>query len=412
MRGYKLGTGALAATVLAAPSIVHMSAYENNISGLVPDIYDAMDVVSRELVGFIPSVNRDASVERAAVGQTVTYQIAPEMGLVDIVPSMQKPTPPDHTIGKGTMTITNSKASRFGFAGEQQRALNSGPGYLSVQAGLIAQSLRTLTNAIETDLSKEAVAKASRAYGTAGTAPFETDLKASAQVKKILDDNGAPQGGRSLILNTSAGANMRSLRDLTRVNEAGTQMTLRDGVLLDINGFAIKESAQSVSHTGGNAAGAQTDGTAYAAGATTINLGAVGAGATGDIKVGDVISFAGDSEKYVVTSGDIGAGNGGPITISAPGLRRPITGAVAVTVAGSYDANVAFSADAMHLAARAPLRPEEGDEALDVMMITDPRSGLVFEFSIYAGYRMIMGEIAMAWGVHGSKREHIALLLG
>jgi len=71
-----------------------------------------------------------------------------------------------------------------------------------------------------------------------------------------------------------------------------------------------------------------------------------------------------------------------------------------------------FNRSAIVLVARAPARPEEGDTASDVMVITDPRSGLSLEFSLYKGYRKVRYEVALAWGADVIKPEHTALLLG
>lgn len=393
-----------------APGIVHMQAYANDITALIPDLYAGLDVVSRELVGFIPSVARDSTAERAAVGQSVVYHVAPEANVTDITPSMNVPEPDDQTLGSGSMTISKSRAANFGFVGEEQRGLNSGPGYISVQADMFAQGLRALCNEIERDLAVEATAAASRSTGTSGTIPFATNLGDSAQLRKILDDNGAPGSERSLVINTAAGAAMRTLTQLTKANESGTLMTLRQGELMDIHNFSIKESGQAVSHTAGTGASATTNNAGYAVGTTTINLAAAG---TGTILAGDVISFAGDTNKYLVVSGDTDVSGGGSITIAAPGLRVALpASAVAITVDASYSANVGFVRSALVLAMRAPELPQEGDLALDRMTLTDPRSGLVFEVSLYPGYRKIRAEVAAAWGTEATKSEHIALLQG
>ncbi len=410
-KNVKLGSVALATTILAAPGIIHNAAYANTLTGLIPDLYAAIDVVSRELVGFIPSAARAPNAERAAVGQSVQYHVAPDATAHDLAPAMTIPEPADQTIGAQFMAITKSRGSSFGFTGEEQRGLNNGgAGYFSVQADMIAQALRVLTNEIETDLAVAATAAASRAYGTAGTTPFGSNLGDVAQVRKILDDNGAPATGRSLVMNTSAGAAMRTLGQLTKANEAGTMMTLRQGELLDVHGISCKESGQAVTHTAGTGASATTDATGYAVGATTITLASAG---TGTIVAGDVISFAGDDNKYLVTSGDADVSGGGSITIAAPGLQNAIAAsATAITVTSDYSANVGFSSNAVHLVTRAPALPQEGDMALDRIMITDPRSGLVFEVAIYPGYRKVMAEVSIAWGVKATKAEHIALLLG
>lgn len=383
----------------------------NTLTGLIPDLYAGLDVVSRELVGFIPSVFRNASAERAAVGQNVTYHVAPAMAAADITPAMTVPTPTNRTVGTGTMSITKARKVEFGFVGEEQKGLNNGPGYLSVQADMFAQALRTLTNEIEYDLATEAYLNASRAYGTAGTTPFASNVGDTAQVRKILDDNGAPKTGRSLVIDTAAGAALRTLGQLTKANEAGTTMGLRDGELLDLNGLSIKESAGIRTHTPvGTASGATTDNAGYAVGATTLTLASAG---TGTILAGDYVTFAGDTNKYLVITGDADVSNGGTIVIAAPGLRVAMSAATkAITVIAASVRNIAFSQNALHLVARAPALPQEGDLALDRFMLTDPRSGLTFEVSIYPGYRMIYAEVGMAWGYEAVKREHIAALLG
>jgi hypothetical protein len=400
-----------------APAIISPGVgYANTLTALIPDIYAALNVVSRELVGFIPSAMRAPGVERAAVGQSVRIPSVGVQTAQDNVPAMQVPTPPDNTFGTTSMAITKSRLVPFGFTGEEQRALNTGgPGYLSARGMIIAEALRTLTNEIERDLAVEATANASRAYGTAGNTPFSsaTELADLAQVKKILDDNGAPDGGmRSLILNTSAGANLITVKNLTRVNEAGTQMTLRQGELLDIFNFSIKQTGQAVSHTKGTSAASTTNAQGYAVGATVITLASAG---TGSLTPGEVIQFAGDPNKYVIApnAGDADTSNGGTITIQKPGLLQAIpAAATAITLANTYSANVGFSMNALQVAMRPPATPEEGDLAVDRMLITDPRSGVTFEFAIYLGFGMVRYQVALAWGVKAVKPEHIALLLG
>ena len=43
----------------------------NTITPLIPALYSALDVVSRELSGALPCATLDATTSRAAVGQTV-----------------------------------------------------------------------------------------------------------------------------------------------------------------------------------------------------------------------------------------------------------------------------------------------------------------------------------------------------
>ena len=380
---------------------------ENNITSIVPDIYEALDVVSRELTGLIPAVTMNASAERAGLNQNIVVDVEPAGNVGDITPAMAIPDPTGQTSGSTNIQITKSRAAEFGFNGDAQKELNTGPGYVSVRAAKIAQAIRAVVNEVETDLGG-LQSTFSRAYGTAATTPFGTanDYTDASNVLKILKDNGSPQSDNQLVINTAAGANF--IGKQSAVNSAGTDSMLRQGVLLDLAGMPLRESAQIQNSVSGTSANAVVS-AALTVGQTSIVLKAAG---TGTIVTGDVISFAGDPEKYVVQNNP-GTVSGATVVISAPGIQKAQgSGDKAITITAASARNMAFNRSALVLAARAPARPEEGDMAEDVILITDPRSGLTMEFAMYKGYRKVRYEVGLAWGVKNIKPEHTALLLG
>lgn len=372
----------------------------NTLTGLIPDLYESLDVVSRELAGFIPSVTLDATAERAALNEAIRIPVTPASAAEDVVPSSLPPDDGDQVIGNTPFTITKSRMVPFRWTGEEQKGVNNGPGYANIRRDQISQAMRTLVNEMETDLGKLAYLS-SRASGTAGTTPFATNLGDTAQVRKILADNGAPLSDLQCVIDTTAGANIRTLGQLTKANEAGTTSLRAQGTLLELHGFTLRESAGVASHTAGTGASYVTNG-ALAVGATVIPAQT----GTGTIVAGDVVTIG--AFKYVVTS----ALSGGSFTIGAPGLRAAIASGATITVASNFTANFAFSRSAIVLATRAPALPQEGDMADDRIMITDPRTGMAFEVSMYKQYRRVRYEIAAAWGCQNIKPAHTALLLG
>jgi hypothetical protein len=386
----------------------------NTLTALIPSLFQSLDIISRELVGAIPCATLDATVSRAAVGQLVTSFVTPNAVATDITPGVTPPNDGDQTIGNVQLSITKSRRVPFRWNGEETLGLNNnGAGTSNIRMSQMTQAMRTLVNEMELDTVRALRVAASRAYGTPGTTPFASTLGDPAQLRKILDDNGAPMNDRCLVIDTSAGANLRTLAQLTKANEAGTAMTLRDGQLLDLHGFSIHESAGVVSVTPGAMAGATTNNAGYAIGATAISLALAG---TGVVVAGDMVTFAGDTNKYIVTSVAFAGANpavGDVITIATPGLRKAIAAsATAVTVGGAFTSNIGFSSSSLILATRAPALPDGGDMAVDRMMITDPRSGISFEVAMYAQYRQMQYEVSAAWGVKGIKPAHAAILFG
>jgi hypothetical protein len=383
---------------------------ENTLTNLAGDIYVAADVVSRELVGLIPASTINGGAERAAKDDTVRSFVSPSATVGDNTPAMTIPEGTGQVIGNKTMTLNKSRGVQIPWTGEGIKSVNNGSGFETIMGDQIAQAMRAIVNEMEVDLVTAARVGASRAWGTATTTPFGTanDYTDASNVLRILKENGASGLDNQLVINTLAGANF--LGKQSAVNSAGTDSMLRQGVLLDLAGMPIRESAQLGSHTAGTAASATTDNAGYAVGATTITLASAG---TGTILAGDVITFAGDTNKYVVVTGDADVSNGGTIVLQAPGLRVAMSAATkAITMIATHADNLAFARSAVEIAVRAPAMPNGGDGAVDNMMVTDPRSGISFDVSLYKGFQKSMLNVSAVWGVKVWKPEHVALLIG
>jgi hypothetical protein len=386
----------------------------NTLTSLTPTIYEALDVVSRELVGFIPAVNRNSSAERAALNQSILVPIVPANTLADNTPGVTAPNTGDQTVANVSMTISKSKHAPIRWNGEEQRGLVNAGSYGNILKNQFTQAFRSLVNQVENDLAVAAYQGASRAYGTPATAPFGTagDLSDLAQVLKILDDNGAPTSDRHLVLGTTAMANIRGKQSvLFKVNEAGTDQLLREGVIGRLEGVGIHNSGQVITPTKGTGASYTSTTAGFAIGTTSIPL----ITGTGTILVGDVVTFAGDTNKYVVTTGIAAPGT---IVIGAPGLLAPLAAsAVALTVGNTAAQNVIFDRNAIQLVTRSPQMPigPDGvpmDMADDVMQVTDPVSGITFDVVVYRQFMQLVYHVRLAWGVAAVKNNHIANLLG
>jgi len=377
----------------------------NTLTGLIQYIYDTVDNVSNEPTGMIGAVSINGKAEQAALNQDITYDITAVGAERDIAPAATPPALVDETTNAGTMKLTKSKSVPFYWTGDDEARLGM-EAKSGIQNNKIAQAIRRLRNLIEIDLCA-LHATASRAYCASATTPaalFSAGLGEVAQVRKILQDNGAAMDDISCILNTTAGADLRTLMNLTSVQ--GGNM-LNSGVLIDPFGVKLRESAQIVTTASvGNNTGPYVVNGSHSIGATTVTLKT----GTGTILAGDVITLGSNTKhKYVVLTGLAAAGT---ITIAAPGLQTTLSDGGAVVVVGTCSRNIAFARSAIHLLARLPMQPTGGDAATDELIVQDPVTGLPFRFAQYKGYHANQFEVGISWGVKNAVPEHTALLLG
>jgi len=389
----------------------------NVLNNLAADMFVAADKVSRELTGFIPAVTLNNGTDGAAIGDVVRSHFTRDATVGNRNKGMTVSEGTNQTVDSKTVTITKDRSVEIPWEGEEIKSVNNGSGFETIQGDQIFQAMRGLTNEIELDLAVAAHLGASRAYGTAGTTPFATagDFSDASFTKKILVDNGAGEFGHQLVMNTTAGATIQGKQ--SQANVTGTDSLQRQGILLPLSGLDLRQSAQVQNFTAGAMASATTDAAGYAVGSTVITLEAAG---TGIVSAGDIVSFAGDTNKYVVASVSFAGANpaaGDTITLQEVGLRVAIPASTAlITVIASSARNVCFNRSAIELVARAPATPVIGgvvrDSAVDRMMIVDPISGLPFEVSVYLGQGKAMMQVAMAWGTKVWKPEGVATLLG
>jgi hypothetical protein len=161
-------------------------------------------------------------------------------------------------------------------------------------------------------------------------------------------------------------------------------------------------------------ASATSTSAAFTVGQTVIPLATAG---TGVVAAGDIVTFANDTNKYVVASVSFAGANpasGDSITLAAPGLRKAQGVATrAITVIASGPRMIGYSRNAI-LARHSPARRARAAAISPSTSRSSPMRAAEssVELSMYPQYRQVYYEVAAAWGVTVMKAEHIAILLG
>lgn len=372
-----------------------------SLSPLIPFIHAALKVVAREKNGATKVVSRNSSAERVAIGGKVTVPVVPTMAARDTQVSMNQADGENGDVGAIEMAITKSRSVSIYLTGEESLTLQSGGTFSDVRSQSITQAIRTLANEIETDVTSEAVKNATRIVQYSGTGVLKDAVLDSAFARKALVDAGSPLIDMKLVTNSLGGAHVLSNTNLSRANEAGTDAGLRRGDILPINGFSISESGFLNQGANGNAV-ASTTTAGFAVGSKEIDVTIT----SGSFVVGDVISFAGDSNLY-----NVAAVEANKITLT-DGIRVAIpAAATAITTIAKKDPTIFFPSQALVLLCRAPAIPDGGDLAVDRYTIVDPESGITFEAALYLGRKKNEIEISAAWGVKAVNKEFLGLMV-
>jgi hypothetical protein len=384
----------------------------NTITALQPLAFSAMQKVPREMTGLVSSVNADFDDKMASVGDPVKVPIIGQGSTRVFTPGMTTTAAVAQTPTTVTFSLTDSLEYPWQLTSEEELSLrNGGDNALEFMRQNIEQGIRTLVNGMSTKLFGVAYKGASRYVGTPGTNPFYTSsaqgIGAIADAMQILADNGFQVDGQhSLVLGSAA---LFGLMKNVTINNQPLNSPAADilemGTYANLFGAKIKGDAAIGLVTAGGGTTYAINGT-QAIGTTSLTIKT----GTMTVNAGDLFTYASDtSNKYVNNVQLVGAGN---LTLTKPGIRIAATANDAVTInATNFTPNICLHRSAIALKVR-PQMLTPGNKNIESTVITDPVTGLSFQFSKVYGDSMTQYRIQCVYGYQVVQGEAIAILAG
>lgn len=242
--------------------------------------------------------------------------------------------------------------------------------------------------------------------GTAGTTPFATDTSDATNIRAILNKQLAPLDDRRFVVDPDAEAKALNLRAFQDASFSNSALGLLEGQINRKMGFDWFMDQNMPTHTAGTGTGYLiNNGPGYAIGVKTVTVNT----GTGTLLAGDIITFAGHTQTYVVVS-SVGGGTVTSITFE-PGLVVAVANSVAITKKASHVVNLAFHRDAIAFASRPILGAAEGLGSI-MQSAVDPVSGLTLRLEVSREYKRTRWAYDMLYGGQVIRRELGARLAG
>ena len=360
----------------------------NDLSSLAGIGFKAAQEVRLEVIGLINACAHDFSLEGAALNEDVLVPIIGAAAAnTDFVPGVDAGQGSDTTVTTTKIRISKIRKNTFYLKGEDMPYINR-VGFEAWFIMRLKQSMRTLLNEVETDLCTEAMNGAGWAVGIAATNPFATDHSILNTAYRILTENGIPVDDLSTVISPTFAEKIKNLNYLFKLNEAGDNGDLlRRGIIGNLSGFNIRQSAFIQTHTKGTVSAVTTTGAA--AGALLLPV------SGGTFTQGDLVSIAGITDRKYVASGPVSGGN---LPLNGELYKDAVATSGVTIEAADHVANICLHRRGLALALRTPIMPPGGDKADEVFDYGDERSGLSFQVAKYKQYGQASYEVRIATG--------------
>lgn len=358
-------------------------------------------------------VNLDYSTDAASKGDVINVPIPAAATAAAVTPSNTPPTPASKAPTVIQVPLDQWEHSDFHLTDKELGQIEKTKHFLPMQA---EEAIKALANSV----NQEIWSKYTGIYGytgTAGTTPFAAaaNIVDATNLRKILNKQLCPKSDRRVVLDYDAEANALALAPFRDVSQSSDRSLIIEGEIGRKFGMEWFADDHVPTHTKGTLSNgtdpsAEVDGI-HAIGAESVAL--ANTVLTGTLVAGDIISFAGHSQTYVVTALATAAAN----AIAAVGIAPALTTALAdnevMTLKGSHVVNLAFNKFAFAFATR-PLVQTVADLQLGskMMSMQDPASGIVLRLEVSRQYKQTVWDFDILWGSKLVRPELAARLAG
>lgn len=365
----------------------------NVLTAVIPKLLAQGLVALRENAVTAQIVNRKYEPMAGQRGSSIDIPIPSAIAAQAVTPAATPPSTADHTPTSVSIPLDQWYEAPFYLTDKEQLEVMAG--HTSMMA---TEAIKSLVNVVDVSILGEY--KSIYGYhGTAGTTPFGTPgIKDAIGVRKVLQKQLAPLDPRYCMLDPDAEAGIMALDQFQSTDFNASGSDVREGKLTRKFGLNWLANQNMLTHTAGTittgliakASTAQAVGTKAIVCTTAASTGACA------LKEGDIITFAGHDQTYVVTADATQASAATDVTVNiSPGLTTALAGSEAVTVKASHVVNLGFHRDCIAFGSR-PLVDAGGPMSRS---IGDPISGLALRLEVTREHKRWRFAYDILWGV-------------
>ena len=378
----------------------------NDLTAIMPKILTRALIGLREMATMPRIVNSSYGDDAQEKGAVINIPIPTAQVASNVLPGATPPDPSATATKTVPIGLVNWMKSNFGLTDQDMTNIDSQASFLPMET---LESVRSLANAVNLQLLSQykgggpANPGIFGFVGTPGLTPMQTSDQEVIDTRKVLARQLCPKDNRRMLLDFDAEANALGLPSFKDISQSADPNVKIEGMVGRKYGFDFYSDDFVPTHIAGTAAGFLSNipnGVPIGATAFPVDTG------TGTFVLGDVLTFAGQLQTYVVTAFD------GINLQFYPALKAPVVDNTVIASKATHVVNMGFHRDAFAFANR-PLDSAQAIQAgAKILSMSDPLTGIAMRLELIREYKQVMWEFDILWGGAMIRPEFASRLAG